>query len=144
MVCDVRLVLDTDVIVAAMRSPSGASAAILRYVREGQASLLVSVPLAIEYEASCQRAEHRYAASLTERQVDGFLKAVIAMAEPVVTHFLWRPQLRDVSDEMVLEVAVNGHADALITFNVRDYADVPSRFGVELLRPREAIRRIKQ
>jgi predicted nucleic acid-binding protein len=45
---------------------------------------------------------------------------------------------------MVLEVAVNGHADALITFNVRDYADVPSRFGVELLRPREAIRRIKQ
>ena len=72
------------------------------------------------------------------------MSAVIAMAEPVQTHFLWRPQLWDPNDEMVLEVAVNGHADALITFNVRDYGNVPGRFGVELLLPREAIGRIKR
>lgn len=64
------------------------------------------------------------------------------MAEPVETHFLWRPQLRDPNDEMVLEVAVNGRADALVTFNLRDYGSVPSRFGVELMLPREAIGRI--
>ena len=136
--------MDTDVVVAAMRSPAGASAAILRSLRQGQATLLLSVPLALEYESVCQKAEHRLAAGLSERQVDIFVTAVIAMAEPVVTHFLWRPQLRDANDEMVLEAAVNGRANALITFNVRDYGNVPSRFGVDLLLPREAIWRIRR
>src|SRR6516165_608022 len=126
-----------------MRSPAGASAAILRSIRRGEATLLLSVPLAMEYEAVCQQGEHRLAARLSQGQVDIFVTAVIAMAEPVETHFLWRPQLRDPGDEMVLEAAVNGGADALITFNVRDYAEVPSRFGVEVLLPREGMGRVK-
>jgi predicted nucleic acid-binding protein len=106
--------------------------------------LLVSVPLAVEYEATCSEAEHRIAAGLTEQEVEIFLDAVIAMAEPVKTHFLWRPQLRDPGDEMVLEAAVNGRADALVTFNVRDFGAAPSRFGIEVMTPREVIRRIQQ
>ena len=137
-----RLILDTNVIVAGMCSPAGASAAILRSIRREEAALLLSVPLAIEYEAVCQRAEHRLAAGLNLRQVDIFMTAVIAMAEPVETHFLWRPQLRDPNDEIVLEAAVNGRADALVTFNVRDFGKAPERFGVELLLPRETIVRI--
>ena len=105
---------------------------------------MLSVPLAVEYEAVCQKAEQRVAAGLSESEVDIFVTAVIAMAEPVEMHFLWRPQLRDPNDEMVLEVAVNGEADALVTFNVRDYGNVPSRFGVDLLLPRAAIGRIRQ
>jgi len=62
----------------------------------------------------------------------------------VEVHFLWRPQLRDVSDEMVLERAINGRADAIVTFNVRDFGEVPSYFGVDVWVPREAIRRIKR
>ncbi len=135
--------LDTDVVVAAMRSPSGASAAILRSVRRGRTALLLSVPLAMEYEAVCSKAEHRLAAGLSGREVEIFLDAVIAMAEPVETHFLWRPQLRDANDEMVLETAVNGQADALVTFNRRDFGTVPAQFGVELLLPREALERIR-
>ncbi len=138
-----RVVLDTDVVVAAMRSPRGASAAILRAARQGRVTLLASMPLALEYEAVTSRAEHRLAAGLTEREVEIFLTAVVAMAEPVVTHFLWRPQLRDPCDEMVLEAAVNGGADALVTFNARDFGTAPAQFGVEVLLPREAIRRIK-
>jgi len=106
--------------------------------------LLLSVPLALEYEAVCRRAEHRAEAGLTAPQVEVFLDAIIAMAEAVPTHFLWRPQLRDPGDEMVLEAAVNGGADALVTFNVRDYGTSPSRFGVEVLLPREAIARIRR
>jgi putative PIN family toxin of toxin-antitoxin system len=139
-----RVVLDTDVIVAGMRSPSGASAAILRAARQGRVTLLVSVPLAMEYEAICSEAEHRLAAGLSEREVEIFLDAVVAMAEPVETHFLWRPQLRDPGDEMVLEAAVNGQADLLVTFNVRDFGDVPSRFGIELMIPRDALEGIRQ
>jgi len=139
----VRFVLDTDVVVAAMRSPRGASAAILRAVRQGRATLLASVPLALEYEAVASRAEHRLAAGLTEREVKIFLTAVVAMAEPVTTHFLWRPQLRDPADEMVLEAAANGSADALVTFNVRDFGPAPAQFGISVLLPREAIGRIR-
>jgi putative PIN family toxin of toxin-antitoxin system len=139
-----RAVLDTDVIVAGMRSPGGASAAILREARQGKVTLLVSVPLAMEYEAICSEAEHRLAAGLSEREVEIFLDAVVAMAEPVETHFLWRPQLRDPGDEMVLEAAVNGQANLLVTFNVRDFGDVPSRFGIELMMPRDALERIRR
>jgi putative PIN family toxin of toxin-antitoxin system len=141
---DVRVVADTDVIVAAMRSPGGASAAILRAARRSKITLLVSVPLAVEYEATCSEAEHRLAAGLSEREIEIFLDAVMAMAEPVKTHFLWRPQLRDPGDEMVLETAVNGRADGLVTFNVRDFGTVPARFGIELMIPREVLGRMRR
>src|SRR5947209_7342683 len=124
-----------------MRSPSGASAAILNAARLGRTTILASVPLALEYEAICRRLEHQM---LSETEVDIFVNAVIAMAEPVETHFLWRPQLRDPGDEMVLEAAVNGRAGALVTFNLKDYGEAPGRFGLEILLPRMAIRRIWQ
>jgi predicted nucleic acid-binding protein len=104
---------------------------------------LLSVALALEYETVCFQAEQRLASGLSAQEVEIFLTALIALAEPVKTHFLWRPQLRDASDEMVLEAAVNGRADVLITFNLRDFGAVPSRFGIEVLLPREAIGRVK-
>lgn len=64
------------------------------------------------------------------------------MAEPVESHFIWRPQLRDPGDELVLEAAVNGHADAIVTFNRRDFDVVAQRFGIELLIPAEVLKRI--
>lgn len=139
-----RIVLDTDAIVAAMRSPSGASAAIVRKARQGKVALLMSVPLAMEYEAVCVRPEHQLAAGLSEQEVRVFVDAVIAIAEPVKIHYLWRPQLRDPSDEMVLETAANGRANLLITFNVRDYGTAPARFGIEVMTPREAVERISK
>lgn len=139
-----RLTLDTDVVVAAIRSPRGASAAILMAARNERITLVVSVSLALEYESVCKRAEHWLEAGLSEKEVDAFLDAVIAMAEPVETHFLWRPQLRDPADEMVLETAVNGRAAALVTFNKRDFGRVPAQFGIEALFPREALARIRQ
>jgi putative PIN family toxin of toxin-antitoxin system len=138
-----KLVLDTDVIVAAMRSPSGASAALLRAARQGEVTLLASVSLALEYEAVCSEAEHQLAAGLNAAEGTIFVDAILALSEPVKTHFLWRPQLRDPGDEMVLEAAVNGRADALVTFNVRDFGTAPAHFGIEVLLPRDALKRIR-
>lgn len=139
-----RLVLDTNVVVAGMRSPTGASAALLMAARRGKVTILANVALALEYEATCRRAEHVVAAGLKPVQVAVFIDAVIAMAEPVETHFLWRPQLRDPSDELVLEAAVNGHAAAIVTFNKQDYGAVPMQFGVDVFSPADALRRIKK
>lgn len=138
-----RLVLDTNVIVAAMRSPTGASAALLRAARRGDPVLLANVALALEYEATCLLAEHRLAAGLDLAACTIFIDAVLAMVEPVESYFLWRPQLRDPADELVLEAAVNGRADAIVTFNRKDFGAAPAKFGIDLLPPREAIRSLK-
>jgi putative PIN family toxin of toxin-antitoxin system len=113
----VRCVLDTNVIVTAMRSPAGTSAALLTAARHSALTLFCTVALALEYEATCRLAEHRAAAGLSLEQTMVFIDAVLAMVEPVEPHFLWRPQLRDPADEFVLETAINGRAEAIVTFN---------------------------
>jgi predicted nucleic acid-binding protein len=65
-----------------------------------------------------------------------------AIVEPVEPHYLWRPTLRDPDDDMVLEAAVNGRADAIVTFNARDFGGVAGEFGIELLTPAAILRRI--
>ncbi len=100
------------------------------------------MPLVVEYEATCSRAEHRLAAGVSAADVAVFLDAIVAMATEVETHYLWRGRLRDPNDEMVLDAAINGHADAIVTFNRRDFGGVPREFGIEVVLPRDVIRRI--
>jgi predicted nucleic acid-binding protein len=134
----------TDALVAAMRSPTGASATLLRLARDGKITLLANVALALEYEAVCRRLEHGLAAGLNAHEVEIFVDAVIAMPEPIQSHYLWRPQLRDAGDELVLEAAVNGQAAAIVTFNQRDFGTAPVEFGVDVLSPAAALRRIRE
>ena len=134
------IVMDTDVIVSAMRSPTGASAELLRLVRQEKLSMGVSVALALEYEAVCLRAEHVHASGLTQQDALTFVDAVVALAMPVAVHYRWRPQLRDPADEMVLEAAVNAKADALLTFNLRHFQSAALSFGLQVQRPGEFLR----
>jgi len=136
-------VLDTDVVVAAMRSPRGASAELLRRIDKGRATMLLSVALALEYEAKCMLAEHRLAAGLNIDDAGAYIDGLIAIAERVQSHFRWRPQLRDPVDEMVLEAAVNGRASAIVTFNERDLHPARQSFGIAVVRPGETLRRIE-
>lgn len=104
--------------------------------------MLLSVAVALEYEAKCMLAEHRLAAGLSAADAGAFIDGLIAMAEPMVTHFRWRPQLHDPGDELVLEAAVNGQASAIVTFNERDLREARQSFGIAVIRPGEALRRI--
>jgi len=105
--------------------------------------MLASVPLFVEYEAVLMRAEHRAAAGFGEREVVIFLDGLAALVEPVESYFLWRPQLRDANDDMVMEAAVNGRADALVTYNVRDFGAIAARFGVWLAKPLQILERLR-
>jgi putative PIN family toxin of toxin-antitoxin system len=138
-----KLVLDTDVMVAAMRSPKGASSALLKAALHKEVVLVASVTLAIEYQSVCCRAEHELAAGFKSEEAEEFVRAAISLMEPITTYFLWRPQLNDPNDEMVLEAAVNGGANVLVTFNKRHFGIVSNRFGIETLTPAEAIKRIR-
>ena len=106
--------------------------------------LLVSVPLMVEYEAVLTRPEHLAASGLTVAQVNEVLDALAHVGVPVHLRFLWRPRLKDPADEMVLETAVNGGADALVTFNVRHLAEAAREFGIRVLRPADAWKEIQR
>ena len=109
---------------------------------EQRFTLLVSVALMVEYEAVMTRTEHLVASKLSVEDVGILLDALASVGEPVRLAFLWRPTLRDTDDDMVLEVAVNGQADAIVTFNRRDFRPATERFGIEVLSPGTAIERL--
>ena len=134
-----RVVLDTDVVVAGLRSRQGASRAWLRAVLLREVELVLSVPLVLQYEAVLTRPGTLTAIKGSTERVGRLLDELCAVARPCEISFLWRPMLRDPDDEMVLEAAVQGDADRLLTFNLRDFAGA-ERLGVSAQRPGPAWR----
>ncbi len=130
-----RIVLDTNILVSAARSREGASFAVLQALRQRRFVALVSVPLMLEYEAVLKRPEQLQVGGRTLAMVDAFLDALCLHVEPVHLHYLWRPQTRDAADEMVLETALNGRADALVSLNTADFSKAARRFRLSLLTP---------
>ena len=140
----VRVVLDTDILVAAIRSDAGASRRLVENALDEWYPLLVSVPLMVEYEAVLTRPEHLAESGLSTRDVQALLDAVAVVAEPVRLSYLWRPILSDAQDDMVLETAMNGQADLLVTFNQRHFTRAAETFALQVLRPASALRRLEK
>ena len=139
-----RVVLDTSVLVAGLRSRIGASNQVLVAVAEGRCVPLVTTALFLEYEAVLLRPEQQLATGLNPSDIEGFLAALASAAEPVEVSFLWRPQLRDPADEFVLEAAMNGRAEAIVTHNITDFRASAQRFGVVTLTPAEFLKELRK
>ena len=135
--------MDTSVIVAALRSRRGASNRLLELVARERLRPLVSTALFLEYEDVLQRPEHRLVTGMTTDDIEGFLEAFASAAEAVEVNFRWRPQLKDPSDELVLEAAVNGRAQALVTHNVADFREAQRLFQLRVVLPRELLRELE-
>ena len=114
------------------------------YVRLGQLEAVASVSMLLEYEAVLMRPEQQQATGLTIQEVSVFLDSLAALLTPVMPYFLWRPRLRDPDDEMVLDAAVNGGADAIVTFNVHDFLPGAMQFRLEVFTPTEALWRLRR
>ena len=138
-----RVVLDTDVLVAAVRSDRGASRALLISALERRYPLLASVPLMLQYESVLTRPEHLAAAGISTADVEVLFNAIALVVEPIRISYLWRPVLPDSGDDLVLETAVNGQADVVVTFNRRDFVPAAALFGLEILAPGDAVRRLE-
>jgi putative PIN family toxin of toxin-antitoxin system len=137
-----RVVLDTSVVVAGLRTRNGAGNAVLRLVAARKIIPLATPPLFLEYEDVLTRPEQRLAHRFALNEIDKLLQELAALIEPVEVHFLWRPQVRDPKDEMVLEAAINGRADALITYNAADFESAAKKFDIPVLRPSELLRKV--
>jgi predicted nucleic acid-binding protein len=133
------IVLDTNVVVAALRSRRGASFAILRRIGEAWTPL-ISVPLILEYEAVGKREAGLL--NIPAQSVESIIRAFCFFGRETPVYFRLRPFLPDPGDEFLLELAVAGRADAIVTHNVRHLAGA-ERFGIQVMTPREFLRRIE-
>lgn len=129
------LVMDTSVLVAGLRSSLGASFVFLREVSAGKVELLATPALFLEYEEVLMRTQH----NLPVMYVESFLAELATRITPVEIWYQWRPLLTDPDDEMVLEAAINGCAEAIVTHNKRDFLPQAKRFGVEVHTPAEVL-----
>ena len=129
------IVLDTNVLVSALRSSTGYSRRILVEVLNRRTVAAVSVPLFIEYEDVLTRPAHVRAFGLTPTEVHRFLDGLAGVLAPVEISYLWRPQLKDPADEMVLEAAANARASHIVTWNIKDFAPVAGRFAMQVVTP---------
>ena len=134
-----RIVIDTNVFVSALRSQRGASFRLLSQVGTGRFDLVISVPLILEYEDVAKRQSQSL--GLAHKYIDDILDYLCQAAECRPIFFLWRPYLRDLKDDMVLEVAVEGGCDSIVTFNLKDFDGI-DRFGLRAVTPREFLKTI--
>ncbi len=132
-----QIVVDTNVFVSALRSQLGASYKLLSLLDRGTFQLNLSVPLALEYEAVAKRmaAELKVSHSV----IDDILNYVIARSNQWNIYYLWRPQLKDPADDMVLELAVTAGCQYIVTFNLADFRGSEA-FGIEVLTPKEFLK----
>jgi len=133
-----KIVIDTNVIFAALYSNKGASHKLLVWLFESQRKhSVVSNTLVLEYVDVLTRSKNmKHYSHLNKSDIESFIDDICAISHHQKIHFLWRPFLRDVNDDMVLEVAVNSGAKAIITFNPKDFKGVKEKFDIDIITPK--------
>jgi putative PIN family toxin of toxin-antitoxin system len=139
----VRVVLDTSVLIAALRSSAGAAAEIVRLTLLQELTILMDYKLACEYRDVALRAEHLAASGKTREETELLLDMLEARAEPVMVIVRRRPFSSDPDDDMVLDVAINGNADAIVSNNTKHFREPAKHFRLDLLTPAELLREFR-
>ena len=136
----VQVVLDTNILIAGLRSQRGASFRLLSLVgADPRFEINLSVPLVLEYESASKRPGA--VPALTDQEIDAVLDYLCSVAHHREIFFLWRPVLRDPKDDMVLEVAVEASCEFVVTHNLRGFKGI-ERFGIGAITPSEFLREI--
>jgi putative PIN family toxin of toxin-antitoxin system len=138
-----RIVIDTDVMVAAFCSAKGASRQLVLAILDGRATMLLSTGLMLEYEDVLTRPENLARSGLSVADVLEVLDELARLCRPVAFDYRWRPAARDPNDDLVLETAINGSAEVIATFNIRDMT-AATRFGISVERPASVIGRMEK
>ena len=116
-----RIILDSNVLVSAFTSGTGASRRVLRQVLQGKALALISLPLFLEYEDVLLRPETRQRCPLSLTEQQQLFDAFLAVTELVTVYYRWRPNLRDEGDNHVVELGVAAGDATVVTYNRRDF-----------------------
>jgi putative PIN family toxin of toxin-antitoxin system len=134
-----RIVLDTSVLIAGLRSQNGASFRLLQLLGKEQFQTVISVPLVLEYESVIRRQAR--VIGLTYSDINDVLDYLCKISEHRKVYYLWRPFLRDPGDDSVLELAVEAEAGFIVTHNLKDFSGV-EQFGINFVSPQAFLRKI--
>ena len=129
-----RIIIDTNVLVAALRSRRSASHKLLMLLGSEKFAISVSVSLVLEYEDAAKRLIG--STEWSERGIDDILDYICAVADHQPVYYLWRPFLKDAGDDMVLEAAVAAGCDFIVTYNKADF-QLAERFGLRVVTAKE-------
>ena len=129
-----NVVIDTNVLIAALKSKQGASHKLLISLPNGVYKPNISVPLFLEYEAVAKRTG--LVSGLTNEEINAILDYILSKSSIREIFYLWRPYLKDPKDDLVLEVAVESQSEYIITFNKKDYKGI-DKFGIKVVTPQE-------
>ena len=129
-----QVVLDTNVLVAALRSKLGASHRLLSRIGSSNWRPNLTVALVLEYESVLKR--ERQSFNLSEGDIDDVLDGICFRSGLHRQYFLWRPVASDPDDDLVLEAAIASKSDYIVTYNKRDLR-ASTEFGIECLTPKE-------
>ena len=134
-----QIVMDTNVLISALRSRRGPSFKMLGLIGKGNFEISLSVPLVLEYEAVAKRL--RWSDKPAWSHVSNILDYLCAVAQRHQIFYLWRPFLKDPKDDMVLELAVTANCDFIVTYNKRDFQGA-EHFGLRVVTPKEFLEEI--
>ncbi|MDH5717328.1 MAG: putative toxin-antitoxin system toxin component, PIN family [Spirochaetia bacterium] len=131
------VVMDTCILVSALRSNQGASYKLLSLIDNKKIKLNLSVPLVLEYESAAKRMVDEL--KLTNLDIDDIIDYLCKIGKHHQVHYLWRPNLNDPGDDFILELAVEANCDYIITHNIRDFTG-SEKFSIKVISPREFLK----
>ena len=129
-----KIVVDTNIIVSALRSRNGYSFKLLSIIDDERFQVFISIPVILEYEDAIKREKSNI--KLKKNEIDDVLDYICLIAEQRKIYYLWRPYLKDRKDDMFLELAVESESDYIITYNKRDFGGI-EKFGLKTITPKE-------
>lgn len=134
-----KIVIDTNVIVSALKSRNGFSFKLLSIIDDSHFSVFISVPLILEYEDVIKRSKSQIKLNFTE--ISNILDYICLIGKKIKIFYLWVPFLKDPKDDMILELAVESECDYIITFNQKDFKNI-EKFNLKVLTPKEFLKKI--
>ncbi len=133
------IVIDTCVLISALRSRNGASFKLLSLIDSNKFTFVLSVPLVLEYEAVAKRISKIL--GLTHADIEDVVDYLCTIGKHRKVHFLWRPNLKDPGDDFVLELAFESECNYIVTHNIKDFKDI-KKFNLKAITPQELLRKI--
>lgn len=133
------IVIDTNVILSALKSRNGKSFELISKIGNGLFDFAISVPLILEYETVLKN--HLDRNIFTDTDIEDFVDYICAVGIKTKIFYLWRPFLKDPFDDHVLELAVNANAQTIVTFNKKDFLEAKS-LGIKIQTPKEFLETI--
>ena len=136
-----KIVIDTNVFVSVLIGREGSAAReVLRRCLQGNYQPLIGNALFTEYQDVMNRDEIKAKCPLTESEAKDLLADFMSVCQWVKIFYLWRPNLKDEADNHLIELAIAGNAQIIVTRNINDFKRSQLQFPqIEILKPEEII-----